>query len=223
MTNTEKDRNYKYILFDWDGTSAKTLDIWLNLYKELSQKYKVDISSLTDLDLVGKAFGKFVKGFENLGFKNPVEACDEAWAMVDERVRNVEIYPNIKEVLEKLKMDGKRMALHTSSNRNMLYPAIINTNLEKYFEIILTKDDVKNGKPDPEVILKEIDFFKAKPDECLIVGDSDGDIKAGNNAGVDTVLFYPESHKKFYREEFLMKEKPTYVIHDLLELLGVVN
>lgn len=221
MKNTTKP--YKYILFDWDGTLVKTLDIWLNLYKELIKKYNVEASNLTDLEVVEKAFGKWAKGFENLGFTNPQEACDEAWALVDERVNNVDVYPNVKQVLDKLKESNKKLTLHTSSDSNMLYPAILNNDLEKYFEIILTKDDVKKGKPDPEVILKEMTFLNAKPEECLIVGDSEGDIKTGKNADVDTVLFYPESHKRFYREEFLMKESPTYVIHDLLELLEVVN
>lgn len=220
MINNKK---YKYILFDWDGTLVKTLDIWLGVYKDLCKKYKVDISRLTDLQIVEKSFGTWAKGLSNLGIKEADKVYKEAKSIVDKKVKTVDLYPHVKETLEKLKESGKKMALHTSSTKNMLYPAIVDNDLDRYFEIILTKDDVKNGKPDPEVILKEMDYLKAKPSECLIVGDFDGDIKTGKNAKVDTVLFYPEEHKKFYREKFLLKEKPTYVINDLLELLKVVN
>jgi HAD superfamily hydrolase (TIGR01509 family) len=216
-------KTYNYILFDWDGTLAKTLDIWLETYKFICNKYGVDISNLSDLEIVERSFGLWAKGLSNLGIKNFDKAYEESKEIVDEKVKNVEIYINAEKLLKDLTNRGKKLALHTSSFRNMLYPTISNRNLEKYFSIILTKDDVKNGKPDPEVINKELAFFKIKPEKALIVGDSDSDIKAGNNAGVDTVLFYPEEHKKFYREEFLLKEKPTYVINDLLELLKVVN
>lgn len=125
-------------------------------------------------------------------------------------------------VLEELKNRGVKMALHTTSNRNLLYPAINNLDFEKYFEIILTKDDVKNPKPDPEVIEKELEYLGAKKEYCLIVGDSDKDIITGKNAGVDTCLFYPKVNEKFYRKEFLEKDNPTFIIYDLSELLKIV-
>ena len=178
---------------------------------------------LSDLEIVEKSFGTWAKGLSDLGIKEADKVYEEAKLIVDEKVKTVELYQNIKETLDQLVNKGKKLALHTSSTRNMLYPAIVSNDLEKYFRIILTRDDVKNGKPDPEVILKEMDFLNASPSECLIVGDSDGDMKTGKNAGVDTVLFYPESHKKFYRKEFLVNDNPDYVITDLLELVNLVN
>ncbi len=216
-------KSYEYILFDWDGTLARTLDIWLDTYKELCVKYKADISNLTDIEIVEKSFGLWEKGLSNLGIKNAKSVYDEALKMVNEKVKTVNLYPDVKEVLEKLKSKGKRIALHTSSFDNLLYPALSYHNLDNYFEIILTRNDVKNGKPNPEVILKELDYFNADTDEALIVGDSDHDIKTGNNAGVDTVLFYPPENKSFYRKEFLVSKKPDYVISDLHSLIEVVN
>lgn len=215
--------NYKYLLFDWDGTLAKTLDVWLDAYKEVAKSLNIDLSKYNDREVVETFFGKQGEGYKKFGIKDVDSIYESVKKIVDQKVVDVLPYKNAEELLIKLKNLGHKMALHTTSNRNLLYPAIKNLDFEKYFEIILTKDDVTNPKPDPEVINKELLHLDANKEECLIVGDSDKDIITGKNAGIDTVLFYPESHKKFYREEFLTKEKPTYIIHNLVDLLEIVN
>lgn len=220
MKNTIK--KYKYILFDWDGTLAKTLDVWLNAYKEVALELDIDLSAFDDKEVVEIFFGKQGEGYKKFGIENIDEVYEKVKSIVDIKVKSVDSYNYVNETLEKMKNNGVKMALHTTSNRNLLYPAITNLNLEKYFEIILTKDDVINPKPDPEVIEKELKYLGANKDECLIVGDSDKDIITGKNAGIDTCLFYPEENEKFYKKEDLLKEKPNYNIRNLIEILGLI-
>jgi len=214
---------YKYMLFDWDGTLVKTLDVWVEAYKHISIKLGANVSGMTDGEVAKIFFGKLGDGFKNFGIKDSIRAYDQVKNFVDKNVNSAKLYPKVLYTFKKLKEFGLRIALHTTSNRNLIYPLIQNNNLENYFDIILTMDDVVNSKPDPEVIIKELKFFKAKPEEALIIGDSDSDIKAGKNSGVDTVLFYPPENEKFYELEFLMRNKPKFVIHDLIELLKIVQ
>lgn len=215
-------KKYKCILFDWDGTLARTLDVWLDAYKAVCVENKIDISKYSDKEVVETFFGKQGDGYRNFGIEDVDGVYESVKKIVDQKVMNVLSYGNAAELLRKLKHVDCKMALHTTSNRNLLYPAIENLGFEKYFEIILTKDDVKNPKPDPEVILSELDFLNSNANEALIVGDSDKDIITGKNAGVDTCLFYPKENEKFYRKEFLEKDNPTFIIHDLSELLEIV-
>lgn len=217
------DKKYKYILFDWDGTLAKTLDVWLSAYKEVASDLNIDLSKYIDKEVVEIFFGKQGEGYKKFGIENIDEVYEKVKSLVDIKVQNVESYNNVGIVLEELKNRGVKMALHTTSNRNLLYPAIKKLDFEKYFEIILTKDDVKNPKPDPEVIEKELEYLDANKAECLIVGDSDKDIVTGKNSGIDTCLYYPTENEKFYRKEFLEKDNPDHVITDLIDLLKVTN
>lgn len=221
MKNTTK--KYKYILFDWDGTLAKTLDVWLLAYKEIANSLNIDLSKYSDREVVEIFFGKQGEGYKEFGIMNIDEVYEKVKSIVDIKVQNVESYNNVADVLEELKNSGVKMALHTTSNKNLLYPAITNLNFEKYFEIILTKDDVKNPKPDPEVIDKELIFLGASKEECLIVGDSDKDIITGKNAGIDTCLYYPKENEKYYRREFLEENNPDYVVTDLADLLNLIR
>lgn len=211
------------LLFDWDGTLVKTLDNWLEVYKEMCVKYGADISNMNDLDIVEASFGLWAKGLSNLGIREADKAYSEALVLVEEKARNVELYEDAVELLKTLKDEGKKLALHSSSYRKLLAPPLKKYQLEPYFEIILAREDYEKGKPDPEVLLKEIDFLKANKDTTLVIGDSDTDIKAGKAAGITTVLFYPENNEKFYRPKFLMKENPDYVISELSDLIKIAD
>ncbi len=214
---------YKYILFDWDGTLAKTLDVWLDAYKEVAGQLKIDLADFTDKEIVGIFFGKQGEGYKKFGFSDVDSIYIKVKEIVDIKVQNVESYSNANDTLELLKNSGLKFGLHTTSNRNLIYPAIKNLDLEKYFEIILTKDDVENPKPNPEVIYKEIKFLKSNPSECLIVGDSDKDIQTGKNAKVDTCLFYPKDNERFYSDSDIKSFGADFVINDLMELTKIVN
>lgn len=216
-------KTYKYILFDWDGTLAKTLDVWLDAYKEVSNDLKVDLSKFHDKEIVKIFFGKQGDGYKEFGLNNVKEIYEKVKAIVDIKVQSVLSYENTKETLEMLVSKGIKLALHTTSNRNLLYPAIVNLDFEKYFQIILTKDDVVNPKPDPEVINKELEFLNAKNEECLIVGDSDKDMQTGKNSKVDTCLFYPQDNERYYSENDIKSFGADFVINDLMELTKIVN
>lgn len=52
-----------------------------------------------------------------------------------------------------------------------------------------------------------------------MIGDTEKDIAVANNAGIDSVLFYPPEHEEFYSLEKLKEHNPTYVISDFKELI----
>ena len=55
--------------------------------------------------------------------------------------------------------------------------------LSNYLDLMISNEDVSNGKPDPEMYLKAMDFFSLKPNECLIVEDNENGIKAAKASG----------------------------------------
>ena len=55
------------------------------------------------------------------------------------------------------------------------------------FDLILTGEDVSEGKPNPEIYLKVLDYFHMKPEETLVFEDSNIGIKAAENAGISYI------------------------------------
>lgn len=59
--------------------------------------------------------------------------------------------------------------------------------IEKYFDIIITLDDVQNHKPHPEPLEKAVRKLGIKPDEAVYIGDSETDILAAHAVGMPSI------------------------------------
>lgn len=212
--------SYQYILLDWDGCLAKTLDLWLNVYKEIVGKRGIKVEN--DLNFVKKSFGLWARGFANVGVKDPEKAYQEALKKVEKDYIKVDLYEGTIELLAELRRRMKKTALVTSSFRYLVLPALKNTKTENFFDVILTRDDVKKGKPNPEIISEALKKLGGLKEEAVNVGDSYHDVQTGKNAGVPTIIFYPEENEKFYTLEELQSEKPDYLVRDFKELLDII-
>jgi len=91
------------------------------------------------------------------------------------------------------------------------------------FDAIIAWDDVTEHKPNAEPIEKALEAIGGNKEQAIMVGDTEKDILAGHNAGVDTVLYYPPEHSKFYSYDRLTKHKPTHVIKDFRKLIDIVS
>lgn len=80
--------------------------------------------------------------------------------------------------LMKLKAEGYRIAVCSNSIRMTIEMMMDYAKLTKYLEFIVSNQDVKNAKPDPEIYLTAMVKMGLNPDECLICEDNENGIKA---------------------------------------------
>lgn len=59
----------------------------------------------------------------------------------------------------------------------------------KYFDIIVSGDEVQNSKPSPDIFLLAAKLLCAMPNECLVIEDSENGVKAAKLAGMKCVGF----------------------------------
>ena len=85
--------------------------------------------------------------------------------------------------LAKLSDKGYRIAVCSNSVRNSVVTMMEKASLDKYIELIISNEDVENGKPDPEMYTKAMNYFDLEPVECLIVEDNENGIKAAIASG----------------------------------------
>ena len=85
--------------------------------------------------------------------------------------------------LSKLKNDGYKMAVCSNSIRNTIEIMMQKASLEHNFEFYVSNQDVKNGKPDPEMYNKAIQKLGLTPKECMIIEDNENGIKAARASG----------------------------------------
>jgi len=86
--------------------------------------------------------------------------------------------------------------------------------------LILTRENVQNIKPHPEVYLNVLQAFNLRPEECLIIEDSLVGVEAANHAGIEVVAMY-DQHSA--HEIDLIKAKANYYVENFAELLSSFN
>lgn len=85
--------------------------------------------------------------------------------------------------MSKLKADGYRIGVASNSIRNSIVTMMDMSDLSKYIDIIVSNQDVKEGKPNPEIYTKAIEELGMEPEDCMVIEDNINGIKAGQAAG----------------------------------------
>jgi pyrophosphatase PpaX len=209
-------KQYDTFLFDWDGTLARTVELWLEEKYNQYANYGIAIDRRVNAHEFGNLKAPLTHGL-------PLEHLTEFQEGINSRMReilpNVLLYDDAAAMLTNLKANGKKLALITTSLRANLDAVIKQHSVEELFDLIVTSEDVGKHKPDPEGINFAIEHLGADKDRTIMLGDTSHDILAAKNAGIDSALFFPEAHEIMYELEHLQIHGPKYVVRSWQELL----
>ena len=97
-------------------------------------------------------------------------------------------------MMSRLKSDGYRLAVCSNAIRDSVELMIRQSGLYDYFEFLISNEDVKRAKPDPEIYHKALERLGCKPQEVVIVEDAPHGIESGRRSGghVCEVSGFPE-------------------------------
>lgn len=95
---------------------------------------------------------------------------------------------NHEYALSKLKSEGYRLAVGSNSIKMTIEMMMNYAKLTDYFEFMLSNQDVKNAKPDPEIYLTAMSKMNLQPKDCLIVEDNENGIKAAIASGAHVLV-----------------------------------
>ena len=90
--------------------------------------------------------------------------------------------------LSRLRAAGFHLAVASNSVRNSIEVMMQKSNLRGYLDHIVSNQDVKHGKPDPEIYLKAISLLGVQPAEALVVEDNEHGIAAARAAGAHLMI-----------------------------------
>jgi beta-phosphoglucomutase len=85
--------------------------------------------------------------------------------------------------LSRLKQEGYKLAVASNSIRQTVQIMMEQSALMRYLDFYLSNQDVRFGKPDPEIYTKAIQRMGLTPRECLVVEDNDKGIQAAKASG----------------------------------------
>lgn len=89
--------------------------------------------------------------------------------------------------LSKLHNSGYRIAVCSNSIRSTIEAMMKKAELSEYIDVIISNEDVKRAKPDPEMYTAAINRFNVLPSECIVVEDNPNGIAAGKASGANVL------------------------------------
>ncbi len=92
------------------------------------------------------------------------------------------LFSSVPRLLQRLRQAGCRMSMVIGSSKKSV-ERVLTPDQARWFEVIITADDVVRGKPDPEPFLLAVRALKTKPEECIVIENAPFGIEAALAAG----------------------------------------
>ncbi len=208
---------YKCVLFDFDGTLANSdLALLDTINDTLAFHGHTPLTSDSYKEFAGKKMKELYVKYGG----NPEKArkLRETHISVQKKhLHKYQLFPNVVETLRMLKLKGVKLGIVTTANKKKMLELCETLKMNEFFEVLVSAEDVTNVKPHKEPFEKALKALSAKPDESLMVGDTDADIEGAKRYKIDVVgVTYSTLGEK------IKELKPTYVINNFEELVPII-
>ncbi|MGI6020525.1 MAG: HAD family hydrolase [Lachnospiraceae bacterium] len=213
--------NYKAILFDMDGTLLDSEVLMRNSGVRALADFGIECTADDFLPFTGQGELRFLGGVAaKYGHEFDPEMKERCYYYFGEYVEEEAVIPErLMETLDNLKEKGVRIAVCTSADRTKVRHNLRALGVSAdYFETIITGDDIKNAKPDPEVYLKGAAALGLSPEDCLVVEDAPSGIASAHAAGMKAAAIT----SSFDEETLRANSDPDMIIDKMPELLDIV-
>jgi HAD superfamily hydrolase (TIGR01509 family) len=198
-----------------DGTLTQTNRLILESFNHIAEKYRGQRYSDEEIT---KMFGPpEEEALRTIVPTENIEAVmrDYLHFYRANHSRLARLHPGILEILDRLRREGTLVALFTGKGTRTTRISLEECQIEKFFQFVVSGNDVLAHKPSGEGIRKILQKFQLEPEDVLMVGDSVADILSARDAGVRiaSVLWDSISRKE------VIELMPDFVFDSVPELL----
>lgn len=159
----------KVVIFDMDGLIIDSEPIWEQAENNIVQKYHKKINPKIRIKYLGRGLTGMVEILKQ-GYGLPISSRTARQSIKEYMKKNitkppVKLLPGSKKLIKKFKID-------------------------QVFNVIISGEEVKRIKPNPDIFLKCAELLKLSPEECLVLEDSPNGIAAAKRAGMKSIAIY---------------------------------
>jgi HAD superfamily hydrolase (TIGR01509 family) len=178
----------KTILWDYDGTLANSHNITWQSYDPVFAKYGKHFS-LPEIKvrLGGRDYKQFM--LEDVGVpKDELESAIKMWDEEFERnLHKVHLFPGVTYCLERLALEKKTMCVASGGNRTRVLKDLEKLGIIKYFQTVVTRDDVSRAKPFGDIVELALKRSNSPPGSSVYVDDTADGMLAAHAAGTRAI------------------------------------
>jgi len=105
------------------------------------------------------------------------------------KLENLKPTRNLINFMQTLKNKNIKLAVASSTQKRLVNLILEKLKIKYFFEIIVSGNEIKNGKPAPDIFLKTAELLKVKSKECIVIEDSFNGVRAAKSAGMKCIGF----------------------------------
>jgi HAD superfamily hydrolase (TIGR01509 family) len=198
---------FKLYIFDMDGTLIDSISKWAELFEKTLEKVNI----CAPRHKVTSLFGASASDILNILVTNgkTKEATAYFISRQNDYIGEFRAFPHSKKTLEMLKKKGLMTAVATGNRKVLMDKFLKKFGMIDYLDCAICIDDVKRGKPAPDMLLEVLNRLKISPKDAIYIADAPADLKAAKKAGMSVALVTTgvcdEKTAKELRPDFVLK------------------
>jgi len=188
------------VIFDIDGTMVDNAEYHQQAWVELGRRYNKPITA--------EFYRKHIHSRSNLNNIRIIFGDTTRPEMIEklggekEAIYRQSFRPVIKEIrgltnlLKALNQSSVGCAAASNSPKPNVDMVLDELDIRKYFQVVIDHDQVRKGKPDPEILLSSAAKLGIKPAQCVVIEDSISGFKAAEQAGMAYIVILAGADRK---------------------------
>lgn len=180
-------RQIKAVIFDMDGVITNTMPYHYRVWKTLFHSEGLPVSKYEIYSREGqKGLVSVLEIFSRYGKTITRARAEELLARKEvlfKKIARKRFISGARTFIKKCSRQGFRLALVTGTSRDEV-GRVLPADLLGRFEVVVTGNDVRNGKPHPEPYLKALKALKIRKEEAVVLENAPFGISSAKSAGI---------------------------------------
>ena len=177
----------KAVIFDMDGVLIDSEALHLYDFRVFLQKHNQNLTNEDLSEFVGldaKTFiGHLQEIWKPVSLLPSIEEIKEGCKYPSDSFQDM-LVPHVRFILSHLKKNNIKIAIASSSPYNIIYKMLSINDIDSYFDVIVSGNDVQAKKPSPDIYFETLKRLELPSNDCIVIEDSLVGIQAAINAGL---------------------------------------
>lgn len=193
MNSSENQNALKAVIFDMDGVIINSESIHFKIECRSFELLGINVSDEEHYSYVGATLDELWKrvALRHHLKKSAQELTDFHIKQVLDVFSSMSLSPitGFDKIVNELKNHQTKIALASSSPRQLINIILNKLNLSSFFDIIVSGEEVERSKPAPDIFMKAREMLCIPRENCIIIEDSHNGVTAAKAAGIKCVGF----------------------------------